>query len=235
MAQYRLGQRKVFGISDLEVFCAARHQSGRQAKRFNGARLVGDRCSPAFSRVQRAHQQADAKHLRRLRQPFVVARQRVAHAAVDRLLERVGQAVRQQPADLVMLASADELLDLVGGGQAARRIMHQHPVAGARPQFEQSIQSLAYAGRPTGAAAVRHAEGLRAQGLKEPVAGRHHHQRASQTPGVLEGCQRVQHHRLTRNEPVLLGLAGHAASPAALPGAWNQRKKSGAWTGIGKA
>ena len=138
--------------------------------------------SPALR--QRALQQAQAEHLRRLRRPLVAARQRALHAAAFGLLQRVGQRQRQQAADGIGPAGVDQPVHPGRLQQAARRVVHQHPVVGrARrgaavrpgrwPRWRRA--SHRRSARPSSA---RH-RGAGQRG-KLRVAGRQHHQRGLQ-------------------------------------------------------
>ena len=89
--------------------------------------------------LQRAAQRADAEHLRRLRQPFVAALQGRSHAITAGLLERIGQPVRQQAADRVVFTGGYQRLDLRGGDETTRGIVHQYPVVGGRALRQQVV------------------------------------------------------------------------------------------------
>jgi hypothetical protein len=76
--EHGLGQCEIIGIGDLEVLRAASHQQRPVAQRLHGAGLVGD----GIARLCQRLQHADAKHLRRLRQPLAAAVHRGADTAI---------------------------------------------------------------------------------------------------------------------------------------------------------
>ncbi len=78
-----------------------------------------------------------------------------AHAAraVDGSLERVGQLVRQQAAHAVVGAFAHQRADLRGRDQAARGVVHQHPVVRLRAARLQGTQAAQHRVGARGAAA----------------------------------------------------------------------------------
>ena len=197
------GERKVCRVSHLEILPAAGDQFGRQAERFDGAGLIGYR---GACRVQRLLQQADTKHLRRLRQPLVAARQRAADTSMMLIFERIGQFVRQQPAHLVVLTGVDQLVDLRRRDQAAGGVVDQHPVVRFRAGAGQRIETLANADCAAGAAGCGNVERLIARRIEKPVAGTDDDQRSGQSTDRQKSRQRVQHHRLAGKHPVLLGL-----------------------------
>ena len=104
-----------------------------------------------FCRHQRVQQSLDAKHLRRLRQPLVSPAQRGGHPATGSAFQGVGQRQRQQPANRIVLASVDERLNLRGGDQAARCVVHQHPVIWLRRGGQQRLKAMAHGERTGGA------------------------------------------------------------------------------------
>ncbi len=118
-------------------------------------------------------QQAEAEHLRRLRQPLVVARQR--RRPPGRRVSRLSVSatgMRQQAADRVVGAGVDQPVDPLGAHQAARGVVHQHPVVGAGAE----LAAAARARRPPS----RRARGRRSARPRSacPRAGR----RAARTP-----------------------------------------------------
>ena len=175
--QNRFGQRKIFGVSDLEILCTAGDQFGGHAQRFNGARFVG--YSPT-SRIERLHQQTDPKHLGGLRQPFVAAVQCATDTSLRFALERIREFVRQQSADAVMLASVDQLIDLSGRNQAAGSVVDQYPVLCPGTGATQHIEPMAHTGSAAGATAVGNLKQFFCNCFKISVARRHYDQRALQ-------------------------------------------------------
>ena len=186
---------------------AAGDQSGGQAQGFDGAGLVGNGTPRAFGGIKRPCQGADAKHLRRLRQPFVAAVQRCSNTAVKLALQRIRQFVRQQPAHVIMLASVNQLVDLIRRNQAAGSIVNQHPVADFSPDMAQRVKPMAHTVGPAGTATGGHVKRFFGHQVKKPVTFCYHHQRPGQAFNAPKSRQRVQHHRLTGNAPVLLGEA----------------------------
>ena len=161
---------------------------------------------------QRALQQAQAEHLRRLRRPLVAARSSVRATRPSRcLLQRVGQRQRQQAADRVVQAGVDQPVDPCGPQQAARRVVHQHPVVvAARRARCSSARPLATRVGPRGAAAARHPGALAAEaghGASNCVVV------AAPAPPAWpcsrgtrgQRRQRVRHHRAAGQRGVLLG------------------------------
>ena len=109
LGQHGLGPGEVVRVGALEVLRAAGHQARAQAHRLHGAGLVGDAGKAAAGMCrQRRVQRAQAKHLRRLRQPAALALQRGRHAPAFGALERVGQRQRKQAADGVVQAGIDQ-------------------------------------------------------------------------------------------------------------------------------
>ena len=153
LSQHGFGQREVLRIGHLEVLRAARHQQRLPGPCASIALASSVTASPRA--LQRLEQHADAEHLRRLRQPLVGAGQRGGHAAVLRRdLERVGQRMRQQAADLVVLRrrrSARSISAGVTRQRAASCTSTQSCVDGAGAA--QLAQAVAHAGGARGAAA----------------------------------------------------------------------------------
>ncbi len=79
--------------------------------------------------AQRLDQQAVAEHLRRLREPQVVARlgMRDAQVAIG-ALQRVRQRNRQQPAGVIRIELPEQAVELLAPEAGPRGVMHQHPV-----------------------------------------------------------------------------------------------------------
>jgi hypothetical protein len=94
------------------------------------------------------------KHLRRLRRPLAGAVHGGRRAAVALLLQRVGQRQREQAADRVVAAGVDQALDPFGAQQAARRVVHQHPVVGAHAARGEPLQAGRHGGGAGRAAAA---------------------------------------------------------------------------------
>jgi len=209
LRQHGLGQGKVVGVGHLEVLRPAGHQLGPVAQGLHGAGLVGGDRAHAHQRIQ---QHAQAEHLRRLRQPFVAAVHGGGHAhavgAGDGGLQRVGQLVRQQAAHAVALAFIDQVVDLRRGHQAARCIVHQHPVVLRRTARQQGLEAADDGLGPGGATAGQVPPGRAAVAVEEMVVRRHGHQRAGQALHAGKGGQRVQHQGLAGHRVVLFGQVG---------------------------
>ena len=124
-AQQRLCQGKVFWVGDLEIARAASHQQRLPAHGLHGARFIGDLPNHGLQRLQ---QHADAKHLGRLCEPFVMARQRSGNAALLLGLQGVSQGLCQQPTHRIAQAGIDQGVDLPRRHQAAGGIVNQHPI-----------------------------------------------------------------------------------------------------------
>ena len=105
---------------------------GAQADRLDRAGLVGDRvagCAPARRRACRCGTSAASAP--------ASCRRAAASRRRDRprlALQRVGDRQRQQAADGIVAAGVDQRLDPFGAHQAARGVVHQHPVVGARAE-----------------------------------------------------------------------------------------------------
>ena len=169
---------------------------------------------------QRLQQHAEAEHLRRLREPLVVARNGggntggyVGRQTVARqlALERIRQGNGQQASRFILRASLDQALDLFARDQAARRIVHQHPVVRLRPLLTQCQQAIAHAFGAAGTAGERCHEaagrhfGRRAV-LCKPVVSRREDQQGFGDGGAGSECrQRVPEHGAAGDGLVLLG------------------------------
>ena len=127
---------------------------GLQADRLDRRGLVG-RLGAARQRVG---ENAEAEHLRRLRLPDVVARQRRDGAIAFGPLERVGDRQREQAADAVVAAGLDERLDPFGANQATRRVVDEHPVVGGRAEPGELGEAAGDGGAARRAAAARERE-----------------------------------------------------------------------------
>ncbi len=219
--EHGLGQREIIRVGHLEILRAAGHQQRPVAQ---ASMALASSVTARAGALQRLHQQADAEHLRRLRQPLVLAVQRRRDAAAFLPLERVGQLVRQQAAHLVLRAGVDQRVDQRRRDQAARGVVHQHPVLVGGAHAGELVQAVGDAGG-AGRAAAGHHHGRGRVALEEAVARRHHHQRPGDALHGREGRQRVPDHRLAGDALVLLG-AGRAGA-AAGAGAGNQGVKAG--------
>jgi len=158
--------------------------------------------------------------------PFAGAVHGGAHPAGLFGLERIGQGQGQQAADLVVRAFVDQAVNPLGAHQAARRVMHQHPVLRLGAAGTQLVQTVGHGFGACGTAHARH------PGLLAGKAGRvflelvvvrgQHHQRGRQARHLGQSLQGVGDHGLTRNGLVLLGA--QRAGPGAGAGTGHQGK-----------
>lgn len=227
-AQNRFGERKVLRERELEVLAASWNQQWREADRLDGTGLVRHCITGALQRIE---QHADAKHLRRLSKPFVGAGCRAGDAPVGRSdLERVRQAMRQQAADGIVLASSDQGFDLRWCHQTARRVMNQHPIVRPGPSLAQCPQAIANRRRARSAADSQQVFTCRWEARKnDPHLSvfRRHRQRDAleQTLQRPEDLQRVLHHRAASDALILLRPLSTGANSG--PRARDQDEKSG--------
>src|SRR5262245_55089811 len=127
-----LGDGEVLGECDLQVLAASGDKPWLQPKLLDGARLVGPMAGRA---VQRAGEQPGTEHLRRLREPelrAVLGPGDALHAGLvlRRPLHRVGRGQREQAADFVGLALAQQAFQVTARQARPRRVVHQDPVLG---------------------------------------------------------------------------------------------------------
>ena len=119
--QQALGKREVGRPGELEVVGLAAHEPRCMAQRLDGAGLVGHAAAGAR---QRLAQQAQAKHLRRLRRPLAVAIERrgdpVAVASACFKVSAIGRASRP-PTASPMQASISRSTQPAAPGNARRR------------------------------------------------------------------------------------------------------------------
>jgi hypothetical protein len=132
-------------------------------------------------------------------------------------LQRVGQRQRQQAADVVAKAGVDQPVDPGRAQQAARGVVHQHPVVITRAAPLQLGQPVGDGLGTRGATAVR---GPVVLGNWRPgpkrelrITRRQHHQRGLQSRHLPQRHQRVRHQRAPGDLRVLL----RCAQPGALP------------------
>ncbi len=144
--QHRRRQSEVLRVSDLEVLGTAFDQFGALAHKLQRASLIRHRIT---GRLQGGLQGSKAEHLRRLGQPFVAAVHGSRYTAAVLLLQGVGQFQGQQATHSVVLAGIYEPVHVSGGDQAARGVVHQHPVV--------QLRTLGHQGRNT----VKNAAGAR--------------------------------------------------------------------------
>jgi hypothetical protein len=158
--------------------------------------------------IERAPQLPEAEHLRGLCSPLAGTRDRRRDTLAVGLLQRVGDRQREQPADFVVGAGVDQSIDPGGADQAARGVVHEHPVrvVGALcAQRSEAVRDRCSAAR---AAATDHVDfGVhRFDGVLEPaVVGREHDQDRVEPCHVDERLERVAHHRARADARVLLG------------------------------
>lgn len=201
---------------------------------FDGTGFVRGCCTNVRQRIQ---QHADAEHLRRLRQPFVAAIHRAHHTHAGGTrhsgLERVGQLMRQQATHAVVLALLHQGTDLRGRNQAARRIVHQHPVLRGCATLQQHFQPTHHRIRTCRTAAGRVPPGSAAIVIEELIIRRHRHQRTCQPGNGGKRSQRVQHHGLASHTLVLFGYLRGGCSgrngACAHTGTGNQAPESHLW------
>lgn len=234
-----LGEREIVGISHLEVAQRAGHQQGPVTGGLDGAGLIGDDALRGQGLRQGALQQAERKHLRRLRLPQAAAR----HGLGDVLpgigaLERIGYRQRQDAADrlpAVGLDGADQPRDQGRREARAGGIVHEHPVVFVRAEATQRRQAVGDRGMARIAAAID----LHQPGRVEAQAGKarrqrrrarrsHHHHPVDRRAGQ-EGLHGMPQHRAASEGLVLLGQI--AAGTRAGAGGRDQRKPASAGTG----
>ena len=145
-----------------------------------------------------------------------MALQRAVNSLVSNALERVGHGQREQAAHGVVEAGVDQALDPRWLYEAARGVVHEHPVVVSDAALSQLGQTCGDRGRSGGATAVRKPQpvacGARQAALnvalKSLVTRRQHHQRGHDARHGRKCGQRVRHHRAARHHGVLLGSTG---------------------------
>ncbi len=165
--EQRLGDGEVARVRDLDVLGRAGDQLRPQADRLDRRRLVG---RFGASR-QRVGEHAEAEHLRRLRLPDVVARQRRDGAIALGALERVGDRQREQAADAVVRGRRRRARRSIrrGPGSARRRgrAPSRWPSRRARRAWRgRRRRSSARVVPPQRASARRGSSGSRGQGCR---------------------------------------------------------------------
>src|SRR5258706_7025769 len=108
------GDGEVLGKRDLQVRATAGDQARLETHALDRGRLVGDGAAGA---LQRLREQPGAEHLRRLREPELLAplgARDALHAGLvlRRALHGVGRGLREDAADRVVLALADEAFQI---------------------------------------------------------------------------------------------------------------------------
>ncbi len=159
-----------------------------------------------------------AEHLRRLRAPQPLARQRAqAATAVIRLFHGVRDGHREQAADRVAPTGGDEPFEVLPSQAGPCRVVHQHPVARlGRDERLQPVQHRGCARRSAGDR--RHAPAQRErQALEAPVPAREHDDAAGDALHRAERAQAVLEQRPAGNSQV--GLGNRAAKRVARPAA----------------
>ena len=204
------------------------------AQRLDRAGLVGDAVAGARQRVA---QQAEAKHLRRLRRPLV-ARSTVAPTRPSRSrfsVSATGSASR--PPTASSRQASISRVDPLGPHQAARGVVHQHPVVGARAAPRQLGQAVGHRRGARGAAAARDPGALAGElghvALELRVVGRQHDQRrpaaAAPAASAASVCATIG---AAGDLDVLLGPG--AAGARADAGAGHEREQAGRAGGGGR-
>ena len=158
---------------------------------------------------QRRLQQAQAEHLRRLRGPHVGTRHGGRHAITLGALERVGQRQGEQATHRIVHASIDQAINPRRLQQAARRVVHQHPVVRRRAALDQHLQACGDGLRARCAAT---SSGLHARTcgvgkitFEMTISRRQHDERGFDARHGSERAQRVRHHGAPGQLGVLLG------------------------------
>jgi len=220
--EYELRDRKVLGKGHLDVAAVTHHEPRLQAEALDRARFIGH--GRGIRRAQRLDQQPVAEHLRRLREPQIVARLGCRHAQVAvGAFQRVRDRHRQQPSGIVLLELSQEAIELLAPETWASGIVHQHPVAPG-DGIARSQQAVEHACRPRLAPAIQRLDPL-AQippvvAREAIVALREHHEYLLDARMLRERQQRVVEQRASRDLQVLLGQGRSQAGAGA--GGWNQ-------------
>jgi len=177
-----------------------------------------------------------AKHLGRLGQPLVVARERGLAALPHRLFEGIGQRQGQEAPHRVLRAVREQAANELWGHEAASRVVHQHPVVFFRAQGLQAAQTLQHAGRaggaPVGPCRPGRPQALQNGGKLGVLRGTHHH-RELQLGQRRERPQRVANHGLTGDGLVLFGLWGARTLSTARAGNDDVKRTNGRVLGHG--
>ncbi len=214
-SQHRSGQSKVLRVGDLEILRTAFDQFGALPHKLQRAGFVRHRIA---SRVQGRLQGTDAEHLRRLGQPLVTAVHGGGNAAALLLLQGVRQLQSQQATHRIVLARVNQPVHIGGGDQAARGIVHQHPVLRVSTLLQQGRKTIknAASARGTSASSYKNRSTLRRLGsVKKRVPRRHHHLNTRQPLHRRQGLEGVQHHGLAAQHGVLLGACRTGAAAVA--------------------
>jgi hypothetical protein len=223
----RLGQRKVGRPGDLEVL-----QSPGTSKRRRPSASMALASSVTWSpaRASASLQQAQAEHLRRLRRPQAL-RGSVSSTrpSCSRLsVSATGSASR--PPTSSPAQAVDQALDPLGPQQAARSVVHQHPVVVAAPRSRSLPGRCGHRLRARGAAqrASQRRSGPESGHQRSKWSSRgSDHQRGQDRGHGAQGLQRVRHQR---PRPGRRTAWAAGAGPFAHAGTRHQRKaaRSGA-------